>query len=109
MLKADVDVSFSLRNLEDAEQLNPAWIDPQSICNAQGSSVQGKLGPFGLLVLASENLSEQTAVFFRIFVRNGSYIALMCSDLSRPVISNLLADFLHLLVFKSLYCLTIGL
>uniref|UniRef100_A0A7N0VBM8 Uncharacterized protein n=2 Tax=Kalanchoe fedtschenkoi TaxID=63787 RepID=A0A7N0VBM8_KALFE len=81
--QADVEVSFSLPNLTDAEILNPAWVNPQLICSTQGASDPGKLGPFGLLVLASENLSEQTAVFFKIFRRNGYLTALMCSDQSR--------------------------
>ncbi|CAM8919687.1 unnamed protein product [Rhodiola kirilowii] len=81
--QADVEVSFSLPNLEDAEVLDPAWVNPQLVCSTKGAFIQGKQGPFGLLVFASENLSEQTAIFFRIFNRDGNCIALMCSDQRR--------------------------
>ncbi|KAI7753630.1 hypothetical protein M8C21_010148, partial [Ambrosia artemisiifolia] len=39
----------------------------KSICGIKGATVQGGLGPFGLLTLASSKLEEYTPVFFRIF------------------------------------------
>ena len=82
-IKADVEVSFDLPNLNEAESIDPSWVDPQLLCSQKEASVKGTLGPFGLLVLASKDLSEQTAVFFRIFKRNDNYAVLMCSDQTR--------------------------
>ncbi|GMI77902.1 ARABIDOPSIS THALIANA CELL WALL INVERTASE 1 [Hibiscus trionum] len=81
--QADVDVSFEIADLEKAEVLKPSWTNPQLLCSRKGASVKGRLGPFGLLVLASDGLKENTAVFFRIFKRQNKYAVLMCSDQSR--------------------------
>ncbi|KAF7133510.1 hypothetical protein RHSIM_Rhsim09G0191800 [Rhododendron simsii] len=51
-------------------------------CNTTGGAVsRGALGPFGLLVLADESLSELTPVYFYIskFI-DGSYKTFFCSD-----------------------------
>ncbi|KAK8618751.1 hypothetical protein V6N13_132732 [Hibiscus sabdariffa] len=81
--QADVDVSFEIADLEKAEVLKPSWTNPQLLCSQKGASVKGRLGPFGLLVLASDGLKENTAVFFRIFKSHNKYVVLMCSDQSR--------------------------
>ncbi|XP_062159602.1 beta-fructofuranosidase, insoluble isoenzyme CWINV1-like [Alnus glutinosa] len=81
--QADVEISFDLPNLDEAESIDPSWVDPQLLCSQKGASVRGTVGPFGLLVLASKDLTEQTAVFFRIFRRHDNYVVLMCSDQSR--------------------------
>ncbi|PWA86858.1 cell wall invertase CWI1 [Artemisia annua] len=56
-----------LTNKEEVEELDHSVVDPQLICSAKDSSTKGKFGPFGLLALASSNLTEQTAIFFRIY------------------------------------------
>lgn len=85
--QADVEVEFevSLSDLEGAEPFDPTWLtDPQQlICNEKGASVQGGVGPFGLLVLASEDREEHTAVYFRVFKDHDRYKVLMCSDQTR--------------------------
>ncbi|XP_057775950.1 beta-fructofuranosidase, insoluble isoenzyme CWINV1-like [Salvia miltiorrhiza] len=81
--QADVEVSFRVPNLEGAELIDEGLLDPQQLCRQKNASVEGVFGPFGLLVLASEDLTEQTAVFFRIFRRNEKRVVLMCSDQSR--------------------------
>ncbi|MBA0779317.1 hypothetical protein Gotri_003581, partial [Gossypium trilobum] len=81
--QADVEVSFEIKDFEKAEVLEPSWTNPQLLCSRKGASVKGSLGPFGLLVLASEGLKERTAVFFRIFKGHKKYVVLMCSDQSR--------------------------
>ncbi|PWA85731.1 Concanavalin A-like lectin/glucanases superfamily [Artemisia annua] len=81
--QADVKISFKLTNLEEAEELDKTSIDPQLICSEKDASNKGKLGPFGLLALTSKDLTEQTAIFFRVFKSNGQYVVIMCSDQSR--------------------------
>ncbi|XP_060205904.1 beta-fructofuranosidase, insoluble isoenzyme CWINV1-like [Lycium barbarum] len=82
--QADIEISFSARTLENAEKLEANWTNPQEVCSIKGASVKGGLGPFGLLVLASDDMQEYTAVFFRIFKGdNNNFIVLMCSDQSR--------------------------
>ncbi|GMH30136.1 hypothetical protein Nepgr_031979 [Nepenthes gracilis] len=83
--QADVEVVFSFSSLEKAEPLDQSWIKrgAQQICMKMGSTVQGGLGPFGLLTLASDTLDEYTPVFFRIFkAQNNKHVVLMCSDAS---------------------------
>ena len=65
--------------------MDPSWVDPQLLCSKKTASFRGSVGPFGILVLASKDLAEQTAIFFRIFRSNDKYIVLMCSDQSRLV------------------------
>ncbi|KAI8540286.1 hypothetical protein RHMOL_Rhmol09G0251000 [Rhododendron molle] len=50
-------------------------------CSTTGAISRGTLGPFGLLVLADESLSELTAVYFYISKDiDGSYKTFFCSD-----------------------------
>lgn len=81
--QVDVEVSFELSKLYEAEFVDPSWFDPQILCSNKNSLASGKFGPFGLLALASKDLTEQTAVFFRIFRGKNRFIVLMCSDQSR--------------------------
>ncbi|KAH7572443.1 hypothetical protein JRO89_XS04G0257700 [Xanthoceras sorbifolium] len=82
--QVDVEVVFELPELEEADELiNPDWVDPQLLCNDKNALISSRLGPFGLLALATEDLTEQTAIFFRIFRGHNRYIVLMCSDQSR--------------------------
>lgn len=74
---------FELPELESAEWLDASEVDPQLLCSQEYASRSGIIGPFGLLALASENLTEQTAVFFRIYRAPNRYVCLMCSDQSR--------------------------
>lgn len=67
------------------------WIDPQLLCSQKGAGVKGGVGPFGLLVFASQGLKEYTAVFFRIFKYQDKNLVLMCSDQSRFILFVLVA------------------
>ncbi|KAL4564760.1 hypothetical protein LXL04_028831 [Taraxacum kok-saghyz] len=80
--QADIEVTFSLLNLSEAYLLKEV-VDPQLLCTKYNVSVSGSLGPFGLLILASKDLREYTAVFFRVFRVNNSFHLLMCADQSR--------------------------
>uniref|UniRef100_A0A2N9HK40 Glycosyl hydrolase family 32 N-terminal domain-containing protein n=1 Tax=Fagus sylvatica TaxID=28930 RepID=A0A2N9HK40_FAGSY len=86
--QADVVISFKISGLEKAEVLDPSWTNPQVLCKKKGASVKGSLGPFGLLALASKDLQEYTAVFYRIFKGQNKYVVLMCSDTSRSSLDN---------------------
>ncbi|XP_058179376.1 beta-fructofuranosidase, insoluble isoenzyme CWINV1-like [Rhododendron vialii] len=82
--QADVEISFEGLEVDKAEVMDPSWTNPQLLCSRKDSSVKGGLGPFGLQVLASKDLKEYTAVFFRIFKgQNKKHVVLMCSDQSR--------------------------
>ncbi|KAL3844243.1 hypothetical protein ACJIZ3_001646 [Penstemon smallii] len=85
--QADVEVSFNLQNVEGAELIDERVHDPQLLCRQNNASVSGVYGPFGLLVLASKDLTEQTAIFFRVFKGHDNYVVLMCSDQSRSSVT----------------------
>ncbi|KAL7264934.1 hypothetical protein ACSBR1_002814 [Camellia fascicularis] len=80
--QADVEVTFSFPSLDKVEAFDPSWvnIDAQELCKHQGSTIQGGVGPFGLLTLASQHLEEYTPVFFRVFKAKDNHVVLMCSD-----------------------------
>lgn len=84
-IQADVDVTFSFKSLDKAEPFDPKWmnLDALDVCDLMGSTVNGGLGPFGLLTLASEKLEEYTPVFFRIFKAQEKHKVLMSSDAKR--------------------------
>lgn len=87
IIQADVEVTFNFSSLEKAEIYDEKWTKfPQhdigkSICEVRGATVQGGVGPFGLLTLASDKLEEYTPVFFRIFkTTDDKHKVLFCSD-----------------------------
>ena len=81
--KADVEVLFELPELENVEWLDESEVDPHVLCSEEYATRSGTIGPFGLLALASEDQTEHTAVFFRIYRASNRYICFMCSDQSR--------------------------
>lgn len=85
--QADVDVTFSFDSLDKAEAFDQRWdrYDADNICGHKGSIVEGGLGPFGLITIASQNLEEYTPVFFRVFKDQDKHLVLMCSDASRYI------------------------
>ncbi|KAK9053570.1 hypothetical protein SSX86_024644 [Deinandra increscens subsp. villosa] len=87
VVQADVDVTFIFSSLEKAELYDEKWRKfpledvAKRICGIKGATVQGGLGPFGLLVLASSEFKEYTPLFFRIFkTTDGKHKVLFCSD-----------------------------
>ncbi|XP_006651789.2 beta-fructofuranosidase, insoluble isoenzyme 3-like [Oryza brachyantha] len=88
--QADVEASFQVMDVDKAEPFDPAWrgADAQTVCAARGADTKGGVGPFGLWVLASDELKERTAVFFSVFKRGtddggNKHVVLMCTDPSR--------------------------
>lgn len=83
--QADVEVVFKIPSLEEAERVDDPnrLLDPQKLCGEKGAAVRGGVGPFGLLVMASGDLHEHTAVFFRVFRHHDKYKLLMCTDLTK--------------------------
>lgn len=65
------------------EELDPAQANPRTVCGQKGGPTKGGQGPFGLLVLASKDIQEYTAVYFKVFRNQTKYVVLMCSDQSR--------------------------
>lgn len=90
-LQLDIEVAFRYPDLavvgSGEEELERQEFD----CANGGSAQRGAFGPFGLLVLADEDLAEHTGVFFYIaYQGNGKWVTLVCSDQSRY---NLEADY----------------
>ncbi|CAL5057896.1 unnamed protein product [Urochloa decumbens] len=87
--QADVEVSFEVSSLDKAEPFDPAYDnDAQKLCGVKGADVKGGVGPFGLWVLASGDLQEKTAVFFRVFKDGyGKPKVLMCTDPTKSSLS----------------------
>lgn len=89
--QADVEVTFSFPSLDKAEKFDPSWnsMEAHELCELKGSSVEGGVGPFGLLTLTSPKFEEYTPVFYRIFKTvDNSYKTLMCTETGRSSLKN---------------------
>ena len=81
-----MEVTFEVGSLENAEAFDPLYAtDAQALCAKMTAKTKGGVGPFGLLVLASADQEEATAVFFRIFKAQDKHVVLMCHDPTRFV------------------------
>ncbi|CAN1748071.1 Acid beta-fructofuranosidase [Linum perenne] len=57
--------------------------------SSKGAAHRGALGPFGLLVLSEDSLSEQTPVYFYVVKgKNGTLRTSFCTDQSRSSLAN---------------------
>lgn len=97
--------------MDKAEPFDPSWTNAQDLCGLKGSTVQGGVGPFGLLTLASEKLEEYTPVFFRVFTGLYKHVVLLCSDSGRfvlPLQINIsfffYQNFIYILINFVLHC-----
>ncbi|XP_019432908.1 PREDICTED: beta-fructofuranosidase, insoluble isoenzyme 1-like [Lupinus angustifolius] len=86
--QVDVEATFSFSSLDKVETFDPSWVNAQDLCAQKGSKIQGGVGPFGLLTLASQDIEEFTPVFFRIFKAPNKHVVLMCSDATSSSIKN---------------------
>lgn len=85
MLKQlDIIAEFEI-DKEALERVKDEASGEEYNCSASGGAAQkGALGPFGLLVLADDYLSEQTPVYFYIAKgSDGNLKTFFCSDQSR--------------------------
>ncbi|KAJ1287240.1 hypothetical protein BS78_03G415900 [Paspalum vaginatum] len=83
-LQADVEIDFELTSTDSADPFDPSWLlDIEKHCREADASVHGSVGPFGLVVLASDNMEEHTSVHFRVYKSQEKYMILMCSDLRK--------------------------
>ncbi|KAG0484962.1 hypothetical protein HPP92_008811 [Vanilla planifolia] len=81
--QADVEVTFDASSsLENAEQFDPSWTNPQKLCSEKGEGTKGGVS-FGLYVLATGDKRERTSVFFRIFKAKKRHVVLFCHDPTR--------------------------
>ncbi|CAF2119326.1 unnamed protein product [Brassica napus] len=81
--QADVEVTFDLPVLEDNSRIRDATHVADAVLFNNGNSLGCVYGPFGLLALASNDLSEQTAIFFKIIRHGNGYSVIMGSDENR--------------------------
>eukprot|EP00253_Pinus_taeda_P001270 PITA_01270 len=81
--QVDVEVSFDFPRLEVTEFEDEMGVNltAQQLCSQLGSAARTVVGPFGLLVLASKDLNERTAVFFQI-VRYRNELKILISSLA---------------------------
>ncbi|KAH9612981.1 hypothetical protein KSS87_009449 [Heliosperma pusillum] len=81
----DITAEFTV----DLEALQSTVGDDNVINSCGGATVQRALGPFGLLVLADESLSEMTPVYFYIAkASDGTVKNWFCTDQSRSSKAN---------------------
>ena len=83
-VQLDIEVVFDYPNVTKLS-LDGGQIDDGDgfDCSQGGAAHRGVFGPFGLLVLADENLQEQTAVFFYVSYLEGKWTTRFCSDQTR--------------------------
>nr|PNR46206.1 hypothetical protein PHYPA_013325 [Physcomitrium patens] len=94
-LQLDIEVAFKIPDVKQGSTPTELIAESgPSICSQKGASMRGMYGPFGLLVLASNDLTEQTAVYFYfVFTKKDGWKTLVCSDQSRSTVSmNLTPD-----------------
>jgi hypothetical protein len=84
-VQLDVEVVFDYPNVAKAALDGHGESDGFD-CSQGGAAHRGVFGPFGLLVLADENLQERTAVFFYVsYSEDGKWRTRFCSDQTRCV------------------------
>jgi hypothetical protein len=112
-----VEIEFEPRTLDKADPFDPSWLlDTENHCREADATAPGGLGPFGVVVLASENLEEHTAVHFRVYKAQHKHMILMCSDLRRLINTYGFASFFlacsHQLISESclsdLHCINLS-
>ncbi|KAG0626275.1 hypothetical protein M758_2G115900 [Ceratodon purpureus] len=94
-VQLDIEVAFKIPDVKQGATPPELLAESgPSVCSQKGASVKGMYGPFGLLVLATDDLKEQTAVYFYfVYSKKDGWKTLVCSDQSRSTVStNLMVD-----------------
>ncbi|KMT12545.1 hypothetical protein BVRB_5g097930 [Beta vulgaris subsp. vulgaris] len=96
----EIDIIAEFDIDKEALENLPVSEEHYSCPASKGAAQRGALGPFGLLVLANNDLAEQTPVYFYVIkTLSGSFKTFFCTDLSR---SSAATD-----VFKNIYGSTV--
>lgn len=83
-MQIDITAEFEIE--KEALESLPFSGEEYSCPDSKGATQRGALGPFGILILADKNLSEQTPVYFYIIKTfNGRFKTFFCTDLTRSV------------------------
>eukprot|EP00249_Psilotum_nudum_P023986 c29049_g1_i2 orf=451-2451(+) len=78
---AQLDIEITIQN---PRVINSVALEEEDYhCSPGGAAHRGVLGPFGLLVLSADDMTEQTAVYFYQISTNGTVSTRICSDQSR--------------------------
>ncbi|MCO5598501.1 hypothetical protein L7F22_052598 [Adiantum nelumboides] len=84
----DIELTFNNPTTSIEGHRDIVIADESYSCSEGTASRQGYYGPFGLLVLASDDLQEQTAIYFYFATVNGKWIAFVCNDQSRSTLAS---------------------
>ncbi|KAH9607149.1 hypothetical protein KSS87_005074, partial [Heliosperma pusillum] len=84
----EMDIVAEFNVDKEAIEGLPVPSEQYSCPKSKGATQRGALGPFGFLILAANDLSEHTPVYFYIVkTSTGSLKTFFCSDLSRSSIA----------------------
>ncbi|XP_024517828.1 beta-fructofuranosidase, soluble isoenzyme I [Selaginella moellendorffii] len=78
----DIEVTFTVRN-HKLVTLDSIMEDGQTSCLGRTTASREAIGPFGLMVLASDYLQEHTAIYFALLRSKSGWKPLACSDIRR--------------------------
>uniref|UniRef100_A0A803N3Q3 beta-fructofuranosidase n=1 Tax=Chenopodium quinoa TaxID=63459 RepID=A0A803N3Q3_CHEQI len=82
----DITAEFDIE--KEALESLPVTGEKYSCPASKGAAQRGALGPFGLLVLADNDLSEMTPIYFYVVkTSSGNFKTFFCTDLSRSSIA----------------------
>ncbi|KAI5057279.1 hypothetical protein GOP47_0027294 [Adiantum capillus-veneris] len=84
----DIELTFNNPTTSIEGHRDIVMADESYSCSEGTAARQGYYGPFGLLVLASEDLQEQTSVYFYFATINGKWTAFICNDQSRSTLAS---------------------
>ncbi|KNA16664.1 hypothetical protein SOVF_087020 [Spinacia oleracea] len=84
----EIDITAEFEIEKEALESLPFSGEEYSCPDSKGATQRGALGPFGILILADKNLSEQTPVYFYIIKTfNGRFKTFFCTDLTRSSVA----------------------
>ncbi|CAM8997898.1 unnamed protein product [Rhodiola kirilowii] len=86
----DISAEFEIDKATLESLMDSVDSDEDYICDQTtgGSETRGVLGPFGVITLADDSLSELTPVYFYVAKSNGTVKTWFCTDQSRSSLAN---------------------